>query len=514
MKNVLKVVFLILIGGRVLSAQQSLEDLALKLEQGIKGFKEIKIAVLEFPYADGKKSQGSTIIQERLTTILAQNKNITLIERKLIEKVFSELKLQLSGAVDEGTGKKLGKLLGADAILTGTINEIRDNKVEVNARIIQAETGKILSAANAIIEKNWSDMEGVDQKILSYAKKPVVQIALLLDTSNSMDSLIDQAKKQLWKIVNELITSEKEGEKPVVELALYEYGNDKLPKENGYIRQITGFTTNLDSVWKELSNLKTSGGYEYTGWVIKDAVENLNWRKEDDVYKAIFIAGNEPFTQGPVDFRESIKKAKEKGIFVNTIYCGSRQKGISEQWAFAAKLADGEFSNISDRIAISDVSTPYDDRIINLSAKLDDTAIYYGKTREGVSNSKNHIYIGAPKAVLAERAVYKANTINEMNMPEDIVWAIENKKIKIEDIKKEELPENLRNLTKQELEKLIKEKIEERKKIKNEINRLYQEREEYLINYENKSQGDFQTLSTALIETVKKQARIKGFKFK
>lgn len=32
----------------------------------------------------------------------------------------------------------------------------------------------------------------------------LMQMAILLDTSNSMDGLIEQAKSQLWKIVNEL----------------------------------------------------------------------------------------------------------------------------------------------------------------------------------------------------------------------------------------------------------------------------------------------------------------------
>src|SRR5437870_686414 len=37
------------------------------------------------------------------------------------------------------------------------------------------------------------------------AEKPLVQIAILLDTSGSMDGLIEQAKSQLWKICNEFI---------------------------------------------------------------------------------------------------------------------------------------------------------------------------------------------------------------------------------------------------------------------------------------------------------------------
>ena len=34
--------------------------------------------------------------------------------------------------------------------------------------------------------------------------KQTIKVALLLDTSNSMDGLINQAKAQLWEIVNEL----------------------------------------------------------------------------------------------------------------------------------------------------------------------------------------------------------------------------------------------------------------------------------------------------------------------
>ena len=40
--------------------------------------------------------------------------------------------------------------------------------------------------------------------VVAPAKDQTIMIALLLDTSNSMDGLIDQAKSQLWKIVNEV----------------------------------------------------------------------------------------------------------------------------------------------------------------------------------------------------------------------------------------------------------------------------------------------------------------------
>jgi hypothetical protein len=102
-----------------------------------------------------------------------------------------------------------------------------------------------------------------------------MQIALLLDASNSMDGLISQAKSQLWKIVNEMSLSKKNGATPLLQVALYEYGKDALPAGEGYIRQIAGLTTDLDRISEELFKLTTNGGSEFCGQVIKRATEEL-----------------------------------------------------------------------------------------------------------------------------------------------------------------------------------------------------------------------------------------------
>ena len=122
-------------------------------------------------------------------------------------------------------------------------------------------------------------------------ERPLVQIALLLDTSNSMDGLIDQAKGQLWKIVNEFINARQNGQRPQLQVALYEYGNNGLSAAKGYIRQVQPFTTDLDKISEELFKLKTNGGEEYCGWVIQTALESLAWSGSRHDFRAIFIAG-------------------------------------------------------------------------------------------------------------------------------------------------------------------------------------------------------------------------------
>src|SRR5436190_7812027 len=162
----------------------------------------------------------------------------------------------------------------------------------------------------------------------SIADQPLVQLAILLDTSNSMDGLIAQAKTQLWNIVNEFATAKQDGKAPRVQVALYEYGNNGLDQAKGWVRQVTPLTDDLDKLSEQLFSLKTNGGEEYCGWVIRDATAQLAWDSSPKTYKAIFIAGNEPFTQGPVSYVESCKGAIAKGIIVNTIHCGPEQAGI------------------------------------------------------------------------------------------------------------------------------------------------------------------------------------------
>ena len=95
-------------------------------------------------------------------------------------------------------------------------------------------------------------------------KDQTIMVALLLDTSNSMDGLIDQAKSQLWKIVNEMAAAKsRDGKRPNIKIALYEYGNNGLSSSEGHIRQVSPLTEDLDFISEKLFSLTTNGGEEY-----------------------------------------------------------------------------------------------------------------------------------------------------------------------------------------------------------------------------------------------------------
>ena len=131
-----------------------------------------------------------------------------------------------------------------------------------------------------------------------HPKKQFIKVAILLDTSNSMDGLIDQAKAQLWEIVNELSYARCDNDRPNLQISIYEYGNDNISSYQGHIRQVLPFSDDLDEISKQLFSLTTRGGNEYCGQVIQTSLDQLKWGNNPDDLKLIFIAGNEPFTQG------------------------------------------------------------------------------------------------------------------------------------------------------------------------------------------------------------------------
>ena len=124
--------------------------------------------------------------------------------------------------------------------------------------------------------------------------------------------------------------------------------------------------------------VKINGGSEHCGQVIQAATRTLSWSARPDDLKLIFIAGNEPFTQGPVDYREACKAAISKGIIVNTIHCRDEATGLAGQWKDGALLADGRFFNIDQNQQVVHIETPHDAQLLSLNDDLNSTYIAYG----------------------------------------------------------------------------------------------------------------------------------------
>ena len=345
------------------------------------------------------------------------------------------------------------------------------------------------------------------------AKKTKIQVAILLDTSGSMQGLIEQAKSRLWNIVNTLTTLKYNGEAPDIEIALYEYGSYKR-YDGDYIRRITPLTADLDLISKELFALTTNGSEEYCGTVIQRAVNELEWGNSKADMKLIYIAGNEEFTQGNISYKTAIANALKKDIFVNTIHCGSEDVGIGDFWQDAALRGNGKFFNIDANATVRAIKTPFDPQIILCNEKLNDTYIGYGivgKERKMNQTVQDRNAGSISSANYTERAVSKSKAVYK-NTSWDLVDKVKEDKDALSRIKKEELPEELRNKSPEELKTFIKQKEEERTLIQKEINELAVKRQIYIdeqLKKEGENKGD--DLGKAITESVLAVAKIKGY---
>ncbi len=346
---------------------------------------------------------------------------------------------------------------------------------------------------------------------------PRIQLAILLDTSNSMDGLINQARTQLWKIVNELATTKCKDREPHLEVALYEYGNDSLSAATLHVRQVIGFTDNLDCVSEELYALTTNGGQEYCGAVIRRAVDDLDWSDSTADLKMIVIAGNEPFSQGPVDFRESCRSSIAKGITITTIHCGSEEDGIETGWKEGAAIAEGSYLCINQNEPIVTVPTPFDDKLSQLSIQVNATYLYFGdqkKAREQAlrQEAQDTNAANSTPAAAADRALFKASRQYD-RASGDLLNALANGRVKLKDLKDEELPAELRQLSKEKRQRLIESRRKERARIQQEIKTLSRQRQEFLAEAAEKA-GDYpphNTLDAAVLQAIREQAVRKQF---
>lgn len=341
-----------------------------------------------------------------------------------------------------------------------------------------------------------------------------IQVAILLDTSSSMDGLIEQTKSRLWNIVNTLTTLKYKGRTPHIEIALYEYGNNGINTDD-YIRQVTPLTTDLDIISQRLFALTTWGGSEYCGAVIDKATKMLDWGKNPADMKLIYIAGNEPFTQGSISYKQAISRALEKNIYVNTIHCGNARDGISGMWRDGAVRGKGKFFNIDHNVRVLHVDTPYDAQISACNERLNGTYVGYGSLgydRMQVQVQQDANARSISSANYAERAVSKTKQVYQNNESWDLVDKVKKDSKALDNIKQSELPKEFQNKSKAEVQKVLKEKEAERTAIQKEINELAKKRQEYIDAEQKKqSSGAGDDLGKAINESLLALANEKGY---
>ncbi|MBL1280990.1 MAG: hypothetical protein COA33_011990 [Fluviicola sp.] len=310
-----------------------------------------------------------------------------------------------------------------------------------------------------------------------------VQLAILFDTSNSMDGLIDQAKSRIWSIVNEVSTLTYNGRTPSIEIAIYQYGNDGLEMSQNYIQQVVPLTSDLDDISQKLFGLRTNGGSEFCGAVIGKSLSDLKWSNSPLDLKMIYIAGNESFSQGPVDYKKECKKAAAKGIFINTIFCGNYDTGVQLFWKDGATCSEGDYFNIDSDRQVVQIDTPYDKDIMQYNDSLNGTYYGYGSLgmeKKAMQSAQDGNAMSESINVAAERTVAKSRSGVYKNSSWDLLDASDDENFKISEVKEEELPEEFKGKTTAEKKVLIEQKKVERQIYQKRIAELAKDRQAFI----------------------------------
>jgi Mg-chelatase subunit ChlD len=108
--------------------------------------------VLPISPKDASLSVNAEYFGEQLGLSLSRSKSFTMVERKDLQAILDELKLQMTGVVSEKDAVKVGKLAGAKMIVTGSLYGNAEN-YELFLKLLRVESGEVLSVTKARISK-------------------------------------------------------------------------------------------------------------------------------------------------------------------------------------------------------------------------------------------------------------------------------------------------------------------------------------------------------------------------
>ncbi len=169
--------------------KEGVEQLATQLSKNTPDQKQLRVAVTDFPDLQGVTSDLGRYIAERLTTRLSQNPRFSVIERRRLGQVLGELKFSMSDLVDPNKAKQLGKMLGVEALVVGSVSDL-GNQVDVDARIIEVETSRMLPGASTTISKDQ-----VVGELIQRGKDPMGQ-GTSLAAPEAKSSAVSRAPRQ------------------------------------------------------------------------------------------------------------------------------------------------------------------------------------------------------------------------------------------------------------------------------------------------------------------------------
>jgi hypothetical protein len=329
--------------------------------------------------------------------------------------------------------------------------------------------------------------------------KHAVDVVFAVDTTGSMGGLLDGAKRTVWSIATHIRKTDPDADLRIGLVAYRDLGDD-------YVTRDFSLTGDLDAVFTELSSYRAAGGGdtpEDVDAALDDSLHKMAWR--DAAKKLVFLVGDAPpASRGDVPkFDVLAREAGDRQIILNTIRCGW-DHDTELAWQQIASLGRGQFSTIQQDGGVQQVATPYDDKLAEISARIDGTTVIVGDDGDRMEYRRNMAAAAAaPAPAKADRAMYyatKPGPHGAGRARKDLVGGVTTGAMDLDAVAPTALPEDLRGMDKPALKAEISKRADLRKAAQDELTTVAKQRDEYLKTQGKGGEGGFDAKVKAAID--------------
>ncbi|MFW5450617.1 MAG: vWA domain-containing protein [Methylophagaceae bacterium] len=344
---------------------------------------------------------------------------------------------------------------------------------------------------------------------------PKIEMVFVLDTTGSMSGLIDAAKEKIWSIASTMASAQTA---PDIKIGLVAYRD----RGDAYVTKTVALSNDLDSMYATLMDFKADGGGDTPESVnqgLYDAVNNMSWSTDQQTYKVVFLVGDAPAHmdyQNDVKYPDTMIVAKRKGIIINSIQAG-QDSATTANWQQVARLGNGDYFQVESSGNAVAIATPFDKTMAELSAKLDDTRLYYGneeaQRKQALKvEAANKLHKEASDESLARRATFNATKSGKANFlgNDELVDAITSGRVELADIPEKELPASIQAMAPEEQVSFIAKAKNERNDLEQEMKVLAKKRDTYLHEKVAELDGAKDSFDSKIYSSIKAQAEEKG----
>ncbi|MBD3234152.1 MAG: hypothetical protein GF315_10565 [candidate division Zixibacteria bacterium] len=138
----------------------------------------LSIAVMKFSYSGEGRDLSDDVLNEMITNLYSLGGRFNIIEREKMQKIMEEQMRSQTGVIDEETAVEAGRILGVDAVLIGNISRSGDNSVKIWARLINTQTGQLITAQDSYAMSTYPEdinQACMDMAIKIYNDLPLVE---------------------------------------------------------------------------------------------------------------------------------------------------------------------------------------------------------------------------------------------------------------------------------------------------------------------------------------------------